>query len=101
MVSFQIELRLNESSEFDLLNPERVTWMCICGNEAKRHDYVIVPRNIGFINITAQVITIVTLFSYVNLTFVTIWIPAATPDYLIDQFKSFILKKVRYGRPFC
>ncbi|XP_071112931.1 alpha-2-macroglobulin-like [Haliotis cracherodii] len=50
----EIELRLNESSEFDLLNPERVTWMCICGNEAKRHDYVIVPQNIGFINITAQ-----------------------------------------------
>ncbi|XP_067667133.1 alpha-2-macroglobulin-like protein 1 [Haliotis asinina] len=50
----EIELRLNDSSEFDLLNPERVTWMCICGNEAKRHDFVIVPKNIGYINVTAQ-----------------------------------------------
>ncbi|XP_046559068.1 alpha-2-macroglobulin-like protein 1 [Haliotis rubra] len=50
----EIELRLNDSNEFDLLNPERVTWMCICGNEAKRHDFVIVPKNIGHINVTAQ-----------------------------------------------
>ncbi|XP_046559069.1 LOW QUALITY PROTEIN: alpha-2-macroglobulin-like [Haliotis rubra] len=50
----EIELRLNDSIEFDLLNPERVTWMCICGNEAKRHDFVIIPKSLGHINITAQ-----------------------------------------------
>ncbi|XP_071112915.1 alpha-2-macroglobulin-like protein 1 [Haliotis cracherodii] len=50
----EIELKLNESSEFDLLNSERNTWMCICGNEAKRHEFVIIPRSLGQINITAQ-----------------------------------------------
>ncbi|ESP05271.1 hypothetical protein LOTGIDRAFT_227923 [Lottia gigantea] len=49
----QIRLELKES-EFIDIDPDvgAVTWLCICSSEAKSHDFIVVAKKIGSINLT-------------------------------------------------
>ena len=55
---FQIELTLKNLREFRLVDTSNKARICVCGGQSATHQFTIVPRQLGKINITVRVSSI-------------------------------------------
>ena len=54
-IPFQIELTIEDSNEFSLLDESRHKYVCVCDRESKTVNYTIIPRALGEVKITGKI----------------------------------------------